>query len=66
VNVADQFVVGLVELGEWHNQMHGGVLQTKNTKPNQQLDSTTMNLNSTKQLKNEDCGSKGYRIAESV
>jgi hypothetical protein len=23
MNVADWFVVGLVELGEWHNQMHG-------------------------------------------
>jgi hypothetical protein len=23
MNVADQFVIGLVELGEWHNQMHG-------------------------------------------
>jgi hypothetical protein len=25
-----------------------------------------MNMNSTKQLKNEDCGSKGYRTAERV
>jgi hypothetical protein len=24
MNVADRFVVGLVELGERHNQMHGG------------------------------------------
>jgi hypothetical protein len=23
MNVADRFVVGLVELGEWHDQMHG-------------------------------------------
>jgi hypothetical protein len=23
MNVSDQFVVGLVELGELHNQMHG-------------------------------------------
>jgi hypothetical protein len=23
MNIADQFVVGLVELGERHNQMHG-------------------------------------------
>jgi hypothetical protein len=23
MNVADLFVVELVELGEWHNQMHG-------------------------------------------
>jgi hypothetical protein len=23
MNVADWFVVGLVKLGEWHNQMHG-------------------------------------------
>jgi hypothetical protein len=43
-----------------------GVLQTRNTNPNQQQDSTTMNMNSTKQLKTEDCGSKGYRIAERV
>jgi hypothetical protein len=28
-----------------------GVLQTKNTNPNQQQDSTTMNMNSTKRLK---------------
>jgi hypothetical protein len=28
-----------------------GVLQTKNTNPNQQQDSTTMNMNITKQLK---------------
>jgi hypothetical protein len=34
--------------------------------PNQQQDSTTMNMNSTKQLKNEDCGSKGYRTVESI
>jgi hypothetical protein len=43
-----------------------GVLQTKNMNPNQQQDSTTMNTNSTKQLKNEDCSSKGYRTAERV
>jgi hypothetical protein len=34
--------------------------------PNQQQDSTTMNTNSTKQLKNKDCGSKGYMTAKSV
>jgi hypothetical protein len=33
--------------------------------PNWQQDSTTMNMNSTKQLKIENCGSKGYRTAES-
>jgi hypothetical protein len=42
------------------------LLQTKNTNPNQQQDSTTMNTNLRKLLKNENCGSKGYRIAESV
>jgi hypothetical protein len=42
------------------------VLQTKNMNQNQQQDSIMMNMNSTKQLKNEHCGSKGYRTAESV
>jgi hypothetical protein len=23
MNIADRFIVGLVELAEWHNQMHG-------------------------------------------
>jgi hypothetical protein len=41
-----------------------GVLQTKNTSPNQQQDTTTMNMNSTRQLTNENCGSKGYRRVE--
>jgi hypothetical protein len=43
-----------------------GVLQTKNMNPNQQQDSTMMNTNSTKQLKNKDCGSKGNRTTERV
>jgi hypothetical protein len=43
-----------------------GVLQIENTNPNQQQDSTMMNTNSTKQLKNENCGSKGYTTAKSV
>jgi hypothetical protein len=43
-----------------------GVLQTKNMNPNQQQDSITMNTNSTKLLKNENCASKGNRTAESV
>jgi hypothetical protein len=34
--------------------------------PNQEQDSTTMNTNSTKLLKNKNCGSKCYRTAESV
>jgi hypothetical protein len=42
------------------------VLQTKNMNPNQQQDSTMMNTNSTKLLKNENCGSKAYRAWESV
>jgi hypothetical protein len=33
---------------------------------NQQQDSTTMDMNSTKHLKPKNCGSKGYRTAESV
>jgi hypothetical protein len=43
-----------------------GVLQNKNTNPNQQSDTTTMNTNSTRRLTNENCGSKGYRTVESV
>jgi hypothetical protein len=43
-----------------------GVLQTKNMNPSQQQDTTTMNMNSTRQLTNKNCGSKCYRIAESV
>jgi hypothetical protein len=43
-----------------------GVLQTKNINPNQQQDSTMLNTNSIKQLKNEDCGSKGYRTSERI
>jgi hypothetical protein len=66
MDVVDRFVIGLLELGERHNHAQSGVLQTKNTNPNQQQDSTMMNTNSTKQLKNKDCGSKGYRTAKSV
>jgi hypothetical protein len=41
-------------------------LQTKNTNPNQQQDSTMMNTDSTKLLKNENWGSKSYRTTENV
>jgi hypothetical protein len=34
--------------------------------PKQQHDATTMNMNSTRRLTNENCGPKGYKIEESV
>jgi hypothetical protein len=43
---------------------HSRVLQMKNKNPNQQQDSTTMNTNSTRLLKNGNCGSKSYRTAK--
>jgi hypothetical protein len=67
MNVADRFVVGLVELGEQHNQMHSAEYYKPKTRiQTSDKDSTMMNTNSTRQLKNENCGSKGYRTAESV
>jgi hypothetical protein len=42
------------------------VLKPKNVNPNQQKDSTTMNMNSTKQLKNKNRGSKGYKTTKNV
>jgi hypothetical protein len=42
------------------------VLQTKNTNPNQQQDATIVNMTSIRQLTNKNCGSEGYRTAESV
>jgi hypothetical protein len=52
----------------WVAQLNArsGVLQTKNTNPSQQQDATMMNMNSTRRLTNENCGSKGYRTTESV
>jgi hypothetical protein len=67
MNVAERFAIGLVELGERHNQMHRAeYYKPKNMNPNQQQDSTTMDTNSTKQLKNKNCGSKAYRTVKSV
>jgi hypothetical protein len=52
MNVADRFIVGVMELGEQHkSKAWSGVLKTKNMNTNQQQDSTTMDTNSTKQLK---------------
>jgi hypothetical protein len=49
MNIADQFIVGGVKIGKQHKpQARSGVLETKNMKPNQKQDSTTMDTNSTK------------------
>jgi hypothetical protein len=68
MNVVDQFVVGVVELGEQHKpKARSRVLETENINSNQQQDSTTMHghkLN--KATENENCGYKGYRIIESI
>jgi hypothetical protein len=48
MNVADQFVVGVVEIGEWHKQRaRSKVLETENMNQNQQQDSTMFDTNST-------------------
>jgi hypothetical protein len=52
MNIADRFVVRLVELCEWHNQMH----RAEYYKPKTHI--KTSDKNSAKQLKNENCGSK--------
>jgi hypothetical protein len=62
----DRFVVGLVELGERHNQMHEAEYYKPKdeSKPTPRLNHDEHELN--KATKNENCGSKGYRTAESV
>jgi hypothetical protein len=60
MNVADQFVIGVVELGERHNQKHRE--EYHKSKPAKGLNHDGHELNTA--TKNENCGSKGYRIAE--
>jgi hypothetical protein len=65
MNVADRFVVGLVELGRWHNQKHRATTNQKHkSKPATRLNHDEHEHN--KATKNKDCGSKGYRTAERV
>jgi hypothetical protein len=66
MNIADQFVVGLVELGEQHNQMHEAEYYKPKTRIQTSNKTQPMNTNSTKQLKNKDCDSKGYRTTKRV
>jgi hypothetical protein len=65
MTVADRFVVGVVKIGKRHKQKDGleYLNQKHNSKPVARLDHEGHKLN--KATKNENCGSKGYRTAES-
>jgi hypothetical protein len=67
MNIADQFIVGLVELGERHNQIHGAEYYKPKARI-QTSDKTQPRWTQTQHgnWKNENYASKGYRTAESV